>query len=532
MTNDIRLLDCTFRDGGYYNNWNFDEKVIQKYLFDLKKLNINFVELGFRTLEKLKIKGKTGYTTDKFIKSFKIPGGLNIGVMINASDLLENKDILKNCKKLFPTKNPKINFVRLACHLHEVYLLKDVFVWLKKNGYVVCVNLMQISEIKKKEIKKVCIFLNKTNIDVLYLADSLGSLKPNLIKKIVKEFKILWKKDLGFHPHNNLKLALKNSIEANKYGVKWIDCTVSGMGRGPGNLITEDIINYLYSIKKKDILSSLVKKYFFELKKKHKWGPNIYYEIAAKYKIHPTYIQKILSDKRYKKLNYLTIINSLRKTETSKYNPTKYFKFAFFSNNSKKIKNNSIHLDNSKNVLILGPGESVRFYKKKIENFVKKKNLYVIALNSTSSINEKFVSLRAACHPLRIISDIPIYKKLSTKLILPYSSLNKTLKSLINKDKINFYNYGLNLNLDKKISFNKNTCSLPSPLVLGYVLSLLSNNIDKQLYFAGIDGFNLDNPNTDNSVEILKFFLKNIFKKKPISLTPNKYKGLFRQYKV
>ena len=75
------------------------------------------------------------------------------------------------------------------------------------------------------------------------------------------------------------------------------------MGRGPGNLKTEDIIKYTsqYKSTKKFKLTKL---YFDNLKKEYKWGPNKYYKFAAEKKIHPTYVQKILSDNRYKKNEY------------------------------------------------------------------------------------------------------------------------------------------------------------------------------------------------------------------------------------
>ena len=116
---------------------------------------------------------------------------------------------------------------------------------------------MQISEMKLFQISKVCNFLKKLNIDILYFADSLGSLNSKTTKKIVNHFSKNWKSDLGIHAHNNLGLALSNSILANKNNVKWVDCTIHGMGRGPANLRTEDIINYLS--KKKDIKNSLKK---------------------------------------------------------------------------------------------------------------------------------------------------------------------------------------------------------------------------------------------------------------------------------
>ena len=92
---------------------------------------------------------------------------------------------------------------------------------------------MQISEINYLKIRKVCNFLNKLNINVLYFADSLGSLNSFTTKKIVSFFKKNWKKDLGIHAHNNMGLALSNSLVANNTGVKWVDCTMHGMGRWP-----------------------------------------------------------------------------------------------------------------------------------------------------------------------------------------------------------------------------------------------------------------------------------------------------------
>ena len=55
----INFLDCTLRDGGYYNNWDFKLNTIQKYLNSMKDINTYFVELGFRFNDKKKIKGLT-----------------------------------------------------------------------------------------------------------------------------------------------------------------------------------------------------------------------------------------------------------------------------------------------------------------------------------------------------------------------------------------------------------------------------------------------------------------------------------------
>ena len=529
MKKNIRLLDCTFRDGGYYNNWNFNKIIIQKYLNELSDLEIEYVELGFRFLEDIKIKGENAYTTDKFINTFSIPNNINVGIMINAADLISKKKPLDVIKKAISTKkNSKIKFIRFACHLNEVFFLKDIINWLKSKKFKIFINLMQISEINPYQIKQVSNFLKKTKADVLYLADSLGSLNPNKIKKLVKKFRKETSLDLGFHAHNNLNLALKNSLEANKYGAKWIDCTINGMGRGPGNLITEKIISHLKNNNKK-IFSKKINSYFYKLKNFYKWGPNKFYYLAAKYKIHPTYIQKMLSDDRYKKFNYLSIINSLKKTDSTKYNPIRYFKNTFFLE-KKKYFNKNFEIKNYNKILIIGSGKSVNKYKYKIENFIKKNNIFVIVLNTTSRINEKLINLRVACHPLRIVSDISLYKKFNTPILLPYSSFKSSIKKLIKKNKVNYIDYGLKLGIKNKVSINKKYCVLPSPLAIGYALSIVSGIKNKKLFFAGFDGFNLDNPESDDSKPIMNLFINNLFKLKAYTLTPSKYKKLFTRF--
>ena len=124
--NDIEILDCTFRDGGYYNNWNFNNNIIQDYIDDLNKLNIKFIEIGFRTFEDTTSKGETGYSRDRFINKLKVPKDIFLGVMINASDLIsKNNDPLEKCKEMFDNKvNSKIKFIRFACHFHEIFYLK------------------------------------------------------------------------------------------------------------------------------------------------------------------------------------------------------------------------------------------------------------------------------------------------------------------------------------------------------------------------------------------------------------------------
>ena len=101
---------------------------------------------------------------------------------------------------------------------------------------------MQISEIKKNKIKHISNHINRIKPDVLYLADSLGSMNKKNIVILYKDFKKYWKGPMGVHAHDNLNNALQNSLALKKNGIEWIDSTITGMGRGPGNTKSEEIV--------------------------------------------------------------------------------------------------------------------------------------------------------------------------------------------------------------------------------------------------------------------------------------------------
>ena len=305
-------------------------------------------------------------------------------------------------KKLINKNNcKKINFIRLACHQNEVFLLGNCLKYLKSLNLNIFINIMQCTEVSNKKLKKICEFLKKNKISIIYIADSLGCLKPKQLKRISTFLKKNWDGQIGLHAHNNLKLALKNSLIAIKNDFKWIDSTITGMGRGPGNLKTEDILPKTNSY----FLTREFKKtklHFNKLKKFYKWGPNKYYKFAAQKKIHPTYIQKILVDSRYSTKEYKKILLSLAKVNTKKFNAYRLFNSIYF--NSKVIKGNwsPKNILKNRDILILGPGKNLKYNIKYIEDKINEKNLFVISLNTFKSINEKFIRFRTICHPLRI----------------------------------------------------------------------------------------------------------------------------------
>ena len=97
---------------------------------------------------------------------------------------------------------------------------------IRKLGYKIGINLMQISDRSKSEIKNFCDLMRKYDIDLLYFADSTGSLTKDQTLQIVKSFKKNWSANLGIHAHDNMNMAMENTMIALNNGVNWIDATV------------------------------------------------------------------------------------------------------------------------------------------------------------------------------------------------------------------------------------------------------------------------------------------------------------------
>ena len=523
---NLKLLDCTLRDGGYYNNWNFDKDLINEYLKVMSEIKIDYVEIGFRFIDKIKNKGSCAYSEENFIKSLNIPKKLKIGIMINAADFINNEDIIKIAENNFINKkNSLISLIRIACHYHEIKHILPLINWLKKSGYKIAVNIMQIPELSNVEIKNSIITLKKSKADILYFADSLGSLDAEKTKKIINKIRLYWKGPLGIHTHDNMGKALENSISAMKNSVDWVDLTVTGMGRGPGNTKTEYAILELKKNKLDDTklinLLKLIKNFFDPLKEKYKWGSNPYYYFAGLNSIHPSFVQEMLSsnlfdtEEIYSNLTYLSTVGG------RKYSKELISLGKKFYNTLKTGTWEPHKVINNKDVLIIGPGESVLNNKGKIINFIKKNNPVVLVLNSINPIPRRYIFAHIVCHTLRLLSDAKKYNQYNKYLITPYACFSKNIKSKI-KSK-NILNFGLQVK-NKKFKFEKKYVVLPNSLAITYALGIATSGEANNIYLAGLDGYDNNSPKKYEMDDLLQSYMLEKKAKNLISLTPTNYK--------
>lgn len=527
LNNEVKILDCTLRDGGYYNNWNFSPALINEYIKAVHAAGVNIVELGLRSLKNNGFKGACAFTTDDFIRTLEIPDGVTVGVMINASELIGNDFSLEVALDKFfpePASTSPVKLVRVACHTHEFAESLPASSWLKERGFIVGFNLMQVADRTAEEIESLSKEAQKWPLDVLYFADSMGSMTPDHTAKIIALLRKHWQGPLGIHTHDNMGLALQNTMRAMTESVTWLDATVTGMGRGPGNAKTEHLALELSQLTDSTPnlvpLMTIIRQFFNPNQQKFGWGTNTYYYFAGKYGIHPTYIQEMLGDSRYSEEDIFAVIERLRMKGGKNFSlNTLDSARHFYQGPPRGIWSPSERLA-GREVLLLGTGPGVATHKSALESYIYKNKPFVIALNTQSQISAELIDARVACHPVRLLADREAHALLPQPLITPASMLPDDLRHAFKSKEL--LDFGLEVVTDT-FEFNEKYAVLPSSLVMAYALAITSSGKAKNVLLAGFDGYAAGDPRNQETNNIFKTFMKSKDSAKITAITPTCY---------
>ena len=201
-------------------------------------------------------------------------------------------DIGRSLKEeLRPKSESVVDMIRIATYIHQIPAAIELIEDAHAKGYETTVNIMAISKSFDDELDEVLAQLAKTNVDVIYIADSFGSFYPEQIRKLTEKYLSFAQKSgkkVGIHAHNNLQLAYANTLEAMIYGASFLDVTVSGLGRGAGNCPLELLLGFLKNPKYKQMpVLEFIENYIVDLEKKLDWGYSIPYMITGQLNEHP-----------------------------------------------------------------------------------------------------------------------------------------------------------------------------------------------------------------------------------------------------
>lgn len=287
-----KILDCTIRDGGHLNGWDFDKECVRAVYSAAVKSGVDFFEIGYRNMCSDKAAGKFYYCDDEFLFSLlTLNERCRLSVMIDAgkSDL---EDFV-SCK---PDLTP-VSHVRVSAYAKGLETAFYLCEGLLDKNYNVFLNLMAVQNFNNDDYKKIEKWKSKDYLESVYFADSFGTLVPFDVEKFYNILKNTGIKNISFHSHNNLQLAFANTLKALELNFYSVDGTVYGMGRGAGNLPIELLLGYL-SNKNPDKYTpefyiELIEKYFGNFQKETPWGYTIPYLAGGLKNIHPNDMDKL-----------------------------------------------------------------------------------------------------------------------------------------------------------------------------------------------------------------------------------------------
>ncbi|MFE8102956.1 aldolase catalytic domain-containing protein [Brenneria goodwinii] len=526
----MKILDCTLRDGGYYNNWDFDFEVVSAYLAAVAAAKIDYVELGLRNFPQEGFLGPFAYTTESLVNRLTLPDGPVYGVMVDAKTVLSaNMPVEEAIDKLFVDKSKsKLSLVRVAAHFHEVEHSEAIVKALKNKGYIVGFNLMQsggkpddlIADKARQAVSWNC-------LDVLYFADSLGNMDTKEVGRIIKALRTHWEGELGIHTHNNMAKALDNTLAARDSGVIWLDVTVTGMGRGAGNAQTENLLAVLSKTHAPYLATpiyDLVVRHFDKMQKEYGWGSNFLYFIGAQNNVHPTYVQNLLSNERYGPDEIVGAIDYLSKAQASSYNGKVLEQALKLNDQNEEDGGGSSELIgrfNNREILIVGSGDSVLKYKDGILDYISENKPIVFSINVNKHIPAEYVDYYIISHNTKFLADKSKYSRLTKPLILPRHRFNKDELSYLSP-KTEIFDYGLKINKGV-YQVAETQCTIPAELTVGYAISAATIGQSSSIKLVGFDGFEKGDSRQQEMVDLIIKINEYKHKKEIISLTPTSY---------
>ncbi|WP_354623223.1 aldolase catalytic domain-containing protein [Psychromonas sp. MME2] len=507
---DFKILDCTLRDGGYYNDWDFNGEVLTNYLNAIAESGIEYVELGLRNFPKGGFLGAFAYTTDRYINTIDLPDGPTYGVMVDAKTIL-NSDMSVELAidSLFAdAADSKVSLVRVAAHFGEVEASGPIVKRLKEKGYIVGYNLMQAGG-KPTEViaEKARIAASWNVLDVLYFADSLGNMDADEVRRIVKTLRTEWHGELGIHTHNNMAKALDNCLAAKHAGVTWLDVTITGMGRGAGNAQTENLLAVVSQetgrYQPKSIYELAIRD-FEPMQKKYGWGSNLLYFIGAQHNVHPTYVQNLLSDTHYGPDEIVGVVKYLSYLNNSEsYSDETYAASLMFSAASSEISGSNALAGSAKgkNVVILASGPSLFRYKKDIETYLSalSEDSLVIAINTLIDF-EQYIDYYCLSGNSKMLSQSGDYSSLGKPIILPAHRFSTEELAGI-KANGQIFDYGVEVKSDTFLAGESN-CILPYDITAGYLFALCESMQATQVKLIGFDGYSSGDSRQSEMIEI------------------------------
>ena len=283
---DIKVMDCTVRDGGLMNNWQFSDEFVKSVYNGCVEGGIDYMEIGYISSKKAfdpKVVGPWKFCHQNDLE--RIVGKNETNLKLSAmADIgrIELDDIPI-------AADSSLDMIRVACYVHQVDKAIELAHHCMDKGYETCINLMAVSKVSEIELDEALQDIAKSRVQTFYAVDSFGSMYVESVEHLVRKYTTaLPGKQIGIHAHNNMQLAMSNTITALMEGCTMLDATMLGLGRGAGNCPIEILIAFLKNPKYRLLpLLQVIQDHIHPLQKNIDWGYHIPYLITGALNEHP-----------------------------------------------------------------------------------------------------------------------------------------------------------------------------------------------------------------------------------------------------
>ena len=486
------LLDCTLRDCGYVNDWEFGHDKIVEIFKRLVSSGVEYIEVGFLDDRRKFDINRTIMPNTQAIN--KIFGGLNKG---NATVLGMIDYGTCSIDHIQPCKDTFIDGIRVIFKEHLMYDALAFCKQLKDLGYIVFAQMVSVTTYTDEKLKEYSKLVNSVMPYATSMVDTYGLTEADQIYHIysILDKYIEPKVKIGFHAHNNFQLAFANAMAFLNYDSKrnlLVDGTLYAMGKSAGNAALELLMMYMnqkYS-KHYDINQVLeaIDNVIMDIYHKQYWGYNMKFYISAETKCHPNYVSYYLDKKTLSVKQIMELLESLKNEKKLLYDKDyaeqMYLEYQSIRCDDRDSVKKLTKILKGKNILLLGPGNSIKRQKKRVDRYIDENEPLVISVNYVP----KDTLVQA------------IFLTNSKR----YTELMNTLDESVNKDVAiiatsNVYktNGAFTYVLNYENLIDKDTEIADNSLVM--LLKAMINFKVKKVFLAGFDGYS---KRRDNYFEI------------------------------
>lgn len=486
------LLDCTLRDGGYINDWNFGIDNIANVFERQVSSGVEYVEVGFldqrRSFDSNRtIQPNTACYDQLFGKINH--GATKIVAMIDYGTC--------DIQNLSPCGESALDGIRVIFKKEKMHGAIAFCKQVKALGYEVFAQAVSITSYNDDELRELAALVNDCHPYAMSMVDTYGLLDNAMLTHILSVLDEALEPDimLGFHAHNNFQLGYSNAITMLNSGIQrdiLVDGSLYGMGKSAGNAPIELIAMYMnahfgkhYDV---DQMQEAIVTSLLDIYKVEPWGYKLFYYIAASNKCHPDYVNYLMNKRTLSITAINEILQRIPKADklgkNMKLLEQLYLEYQNKECNDADDLRRISELLHGKTVLMIGPGPSVRLQSEKINAFIAEKRPTIISINY---IPEKIKP------DIIFVTNAQRYRQLASKLLDPeYSALPIIATSNVTRTGGKFpYVVNYSSLIDPDAEFPDNSMVM--------LLKLLRSAGVSMVALAGFDGYTPDTMNYYNT---------------------------------